>query len=205
MLRKKQVVVVVSIAIVSFLVGTMFNVVTGAGGSPWDMVWSAITELQSEVDIVNASVLQLQEEINNVVEKANQVKTIRFCEPAETINDDPGYETAASFTWIPNNATDNAILSIYCYFEYILEDSSCTFRILINDRFSGGVTGFVYSSTYRWSALYSNRDFWDQKDMIPVNQESYTIEFEFNIAESPAHIRNVNIIIEVLDGLPSNT
>jgi len=55
MLSRKQVIVIMSMAVVSFLFGTMFNfttTVTGDSGSPWDRVWTTISELQSRVEIL---------------------------------------------------------------------------------------------------------------------------------------------------------
>jgi len=62
MLKKKQVLTIMSVAVVSILLGTAFNfttVVTGDGGSPWDNVWTAISELQSEVDSFEARMPQV--------------------------------------------------------------------------------------------------------------------------------------------------
>jgi len=51
-LRKKQLIMMVSIAVVSFLIGTTFNSMTMAsdGGNPWDRVWEVIYELEAQVD-----------------------------------------------------------------------------------------------------------------------------------------------------------
>jgi len=51
-LKKKQIVAMVSVAAISFLIGTMFNVMTMAtdGGNPWNKVWEAIYELEAQVD-----------------------------------------------------------------------------------------------------------------------------------------------------------
>jgi len=54
MLRKKQVITVVSIAAISFLIGTLFNmnfIVSGGKGKDKDEdLWKAISELQSKVE-----------------------------------------------------------------------------------------------------------------------------------------------------------
>jgi len=48
---KRQVTIMISIATVSFLIGTMFNVMAmDSGGNPWDKVWTAISELQARVN-----------------------------------------------------------------------------------------------------------------------------------------------------------
>lgn len=54
--KKKQVLVVVSIAITCFLIGSMFNVMASdSSGSPWDKVWTTISELQDRVQTLNES------------------------------------------------------------------------------------------------------------------------------------------------------
>ena len=47
MLRKRQVAVVVSIAVVSFLIGTS---VATDGGNPFDRLWAALSGLESRVE-----------------------------------------------------------------------------------------------------------------------------------------------------------
>lgn len=50
MIRKKQVLTVVSIAAISFLVGTMFSVMATDGGNPFSVIWEAISGLESRVE-----------------------------------------------------------------------------------------------------------------------------------------------------------
>jgi len=51
MFKKKQVLAMVGIAIVSFVIGSMFNVMANdGGGSPWDKIWTNMSELQSRVE-----------------------------------------------------------------------------------------------------------------------------------------------------------
>ena len=51
MSKKRQAVMIVSIAVVSFLIGTMFNATVATyGGNPWNRVWEAIYELEAQVD-----------------------------------------------------------------------------------------------------------------------------------------------------------
>lgn len=61
MLKKKQVATLVGIAVISFLIGTLFNmnfVVRGGDGSPWDRVWKAISELQDRVSALEEDTSQ---------------------------------------------------------------------------------------------------------------------------------------------------
>lgn len=74
MLKRKQVLTMVSIAIISFLIGTMFNltsIATGSSGSPWDRVWTAISELRSGADDLNASLLELETRVSELEAKSS--------------------------------------------------------------------------------------------------------------------------------------
>lgn len=69
MLKKKQVITLVSIAIISFLVGTTFNVITIATDSsrnPWDMVWEAFYDLEAQVQSLNQTVHSLNQNLENL-------------------------------------------------------------------------------------------------------------------------------------------
>lgn len=66
MVKKKQTVMMVSIAVASFLVGTMFNVTTTAEdrGNPFDEIREAIYGVESDVDSLNASLIELEERVS---------------------------------------------------------------------------------------------------------------------------------------------
>ena len=56
---KRQVITVLSIAAISFLIGTLFNmnfIATGGSSSPWDRVWTAITGLESRVETLEEQI-----------------------------------------------------------------------------------------------------------------------------------------------------
>ncbi len=65
-MRKKQVLAVVSVAVVSFLIGTLFNMNLLAigkdadDGSPWDTVWTAIAGLRSDMEALGDRVATLE-------------------------------------------------------------------------------------------------------------------------------------------------
>lgn len=66
MLKRRQVLAITNIAVISFLVGTLFNmnfVATGGDSSPWNKVWKAISELQSRVDTLETTVEILEARI----------------------------------------------------------------------------------------------------------------------------------------------
>ena len=59
MLKKKQTITVVTIALASFLMGTMFGVVTtatGEGGNPFDAIWEAIFDLDERLKAVEEKI-----------------------------------------------------------------------------------------------------------------------------------------------------
>lgn len=59
MFKKKQVLIVISIAVTCFLIGTMFNVMASdGGGSPWDKVWTVISGLESRVETLEGQLPQ---------------------------------------------------------------------------------------------------------------------------------------------------
>ncbi len=59
-MRKTQVLTIVSIALISFFVGTLFNmnlVALGNGdGSPWDRIWTAITGLEARTTSIEEKI-----------------------------------------------------------------------------------------------------------------------------------------------------
>lgn len=65
MIKKRQIVVMVSIAVASFLVGTMFNAITMAedGGNPFEKIWEALYGVESDVDSLNASLIELEKRV----------------------------------------------------------------------------------------------------------------------------------------------
>jgi len=73
--NRKQVITVVSIAVISFLIGTLFNMNLPAigkdddndDGSPWDKVWTTISELQSKIVSLNTSLTKLQENLTEIM------------------------------------------------------------------------------------------------------------------------------------------
>ena len=152
--------------------------------------------------------LELLDKVNSIEEKLDQSKWVRFCEPSETVNNLTVYvEDAATFVWTPNNKTNNAILSIRCYFQCRAPDSTeGYFRFEVNEIIRGA-WAFATSSEYQWSHMYT------EMDLIPTgsfggylvypNQDNYTLKFQFRSSSwgQPIYVKNVNILIEVADGL----
>ena len=189
MLRKKQVVAIVSIALTCFLIGTSM---ASDGGSPWNRVWEAISGLQNRVSVIE--------------EEANQVKTIRFHEPQERMTDQSQYVDVATFVWTPSNNTNNAILRINCYFKYRTEaGNKMLFRIAVNDE-SCGIMGWLESPTYKQSVVYSHSLLTDIGLRVSPNQSNYTLKFQLTSFYSGAKVyaKEISIVLEVVDGLPAS-
>jgi hypothetical protein len=151
-----------------------------------------------------AIILDLQSRVSALEAQTEYVKTIRFYESNESTNDNPtGITEAAVFSWIPQNATNNAILSVRLYFEYRCEPQGLDFMMKINNLQSDSL-GELVSSEYTWSNIYTSEAQLNYyRHIIFPNQANYTIEFLFGVHDlgHTAYVRNVNIILQVIDGL----
>jgi hypothetical protein len=63
---KKHVLIIVSVALASLLIGTMFSMDYLASGAKPPSVWDAINKLQSQVDALNATVIEQQSLISEL-------------------------------------------------------------------------------------------------------------------------------------------
>jgi len=64
--KKKQFLTVISIAVMSFLIGTTFNIMSFAedsDGNPFDEIWEAIYQLQAQVQSLNQTIESLKAQI----------------------------------------------------------------------------------------------------------------------------------------------
>jgi len=132
---------------------------------------------------------------------------IRFVEPNETSEDQGIWKDAATFTWIPQNSTNNAIISCITYFEYKhgIVDGYVHWRIQLigGDQGMRDFEGYDWGKStwnYNWTAVRP-LDFY-----IPPNQPNYTINVQVRCDPSYpiAYVRNINFIIEVADGMVPN-
>jgi len=57
MIKKKQVIAILSIALISFLIGTG---VASDGGNPFEAIWTAVYDLESKVDVLEARIRALE-------------------------------------------------------------------------------------------------------------------------------------------------
>ena len=70
-----------------------------------------------------ALLLELQDRMLTVEERTDSFRIITFFTPNETTveSGEPLYTNIASFEWVPQNASNNAILSINVYFRFRVE------------------------------------------------------------------------------------
>lgn len=218
---KRQVVIIVSIALVSFLVGTLFSMGSTASGilpNPFENRVNDISELQAKIDSLNSTLTELQ--------KKTQIKIIRFTEPDEIniTNTGRNWYNTTTFVWKPNNSESNSILSIYCYFEFCCRNWTQPFTMTLWTDIC--VNGFdsTYSKTQTISKPSGETYDWKQvcfqvnegttpnqepelnPSWIRPNQETYTITLRtlaycvtFYV---PTYVRNINVILTVVDGNP---
>jgi len=151
--------------------------------------------------------LELLDRVDSNEAKLDQVKWIRFYEPNETIIPPPSVEftDAAVFVWTPSNSTNNAILSIRCYFKYRSEPSSggLRYRIVINGE--NTITyAWLHTVNYKWAPMVLDWDWGGgNRVMLLPNQSNYTITFQ-SACETTGYVKDINILIEVMDGLPAS-
>jgi len=78
---RRQLLIIVSVAVVSFLIGTMFNVTTLAvdGGNPFDKIWQAINDLQARVTSLEQSTnTELQGRVENIEKYVNEITRVEL-------------------------------------------------------------------------------------------------------------------------------
>lgn len=141
--------------------------------------------------------------IEYCINASTHSKRIRFHEPKVTVNNDSfEFKTAAHFVWTPNDSTNNAILSIRCYFQYCCAGKGFRVRMIINEDAYSLHIGGLMSNNYTLSSVYTEHDF---EIKTSPNQSSYTIEFQFAPESSldTACVKDINILLEVMDGMPA--
>ena len=80
------------------------------------------------------------------------------------------------------------------------------FKIAVNDE-SAGIAGWLESPIYEQSVVYSHSLLTDIGLRISPNQSNYTLRFQLTSFYSEAYVytKNINIILEVVDGLPASS
>jgi len=175
-----------------------------------------------------ALLLELQSSVDSIEERLSQVKSIRYYEASETfVEGKDNWGDAATFTWTPENPTNNAILSAVLYLEWMggveLEQHNCYGRwhveVLIDGVSvwlapvaapQGNQTEYVETPSMTIRMSY---DFWGATWGPAVNIESHTITVRvgglyISTSCTPSdiyinlYVRNINLILTVVDGLP---
>jgi len=161
-LKKKQVLTMMSIAVVSFLFGTTFSftaTVTGDSGSPWDNVWTTISELQSQVETLTDQVETLEEQLQP-----------------------QGFMTAPSYDsgWV--SAFDPG--SIYHTFEHGLNTTNVLVSVVSNDDDLGINQVWYWSEggRMRWFNLTKNNILLEIHGSVPSDEIRVMI---WKISEPP--------------------
>jgi len=135
--------------------------------------------------------------------------TIRFFEPNETYAHDYGvWIEAARFIWTPENSTNNAILSVYWYFKYKF-DYDGGMRIICNGialdsinfwAGAGGPVPWTQSSVSEYANPQPNNYLYGP----PANSGGYTFVVEATATNAPFYVKNINVVITVVDGMRPN-
>ena len=204
-LRSRKLLIVTASTVLALSMLTSVLLVAGKG-SPWDRVWAAIDTLMGRVD-------ELEQQPANI-------KYLRFVEDTEylinfEINDKI---KVASFTVSPESDDNNAVLDYNYYFEYkasIPSSTTLQFQIYIHDASGVIGDGSSYLGAMSIHMVSSIPDYrWTQVGRLNINigqlpvpnQLSYTVEvYAYRDGPGTVWMRNFNIIIELMDGLPPIT
>jgi len=137
--------------------------------------------------------------------ESNSVKAVTF-EKQEVINmskkgADIGLYPRSNFTWTPSNPTRNAILGIVCSFEYKVSAKASFYCFIKVYNYQYNDVMRTYDSIEEWKVMSFRAGPADYESWINPNQAEYPIEFFFaEIGDAQLYIRNVNLILLVVDG-----
>ena len=195
---KKKHVLIVILALSVIVVPSVF----AANGNPWLEVWNAISGLESRISILETSSIS-----QNI---------IRFSDANEYIVvEGDGPTICSTFHWIPQNPDNNVILRLSGYLEQ--KGIMGTIHGSVPWPFKSDWQVDIYSGDNLISTnilgeemiFYSNFDYFLSKVFIstgnvgptdrPIYPE-YTIVILIETSRGTAYYRNINIIIEVVDG-----
>jgi hypothetical protein len=191
---RKQILVVACIAVVFFLLGTLVSMGLTANGI-----------------------------MPNPFAERTQIQIIRFTKFEEiNITGVSGgfmfYQIGqASFIWNPKDSMNNAIMSIYCYFELRCEPKALPSNIRLETGIyisgfesSDFTTNQMANEFQEWKVLcfrVREGSYSPEPNLYPCwikpNQESYNVTLGIrphDYFQAPTYVRNINIIMEVIDG-----
>lgn len=158
--------------------------------------------------------LELLNKVETHEEKLDQAKMIRFYEPSETTLEVPAggpwtplKNASQLFTWTPQNTSNNAVLFCYWWFEYESNITDPPPEHYIS------VTLNAVADEWHWSFehhVYFHYFIWNKTKVIgasyvPPNCSSYQLWFQvrgyaFSVP-FVAVVRNLNVVLNVMDGL----
>lgn len=166
---------------------------------------------------VTQTIIDLQNRVNALEEKGGQTKWIRLYDPNEyhSRTTDPLVEKEiVTFYWGPDNATNNAVVSIRCYFQYYTNGTEMnhpvSFTLILDGREGNPLATEGASNETTWSRIYTDSEIavarsWPYlpQSFIP-NIGNHTITFRLNAIsyDVTACVKDINILLEVVDGLP---
>lgn len=165
-MMKRQMAIILSVALVSFFIGTLFSMGSTASGLLPNIFENNVNELSSP-------------------------QTIRFQKPDEIfIPSEPtnpsNYHTleVATFTWTPKDSLNNVILSAYYWAEFKWPSNrswvSVDRRLTINSAESDIQRDNYGNSVGNISYLFSPIKCWMSNMLLPSS--TYTIQFRITIA-----------------------
>jgi len=148
--------------------------------------------------------LELLNRVDSNEARLEQTKWIRFYEPNETSHNVPDvWKDAATFVWTPNNPTNNAIVTVCCYFQHRCEGEGegLICKMMINNE---TCRSFIFPPSINYTQTRVRVNWAHAESYAYPNCENYTIKFQLQPWYSPtiAYVKGINIIIEVMDGLP---
>jgi signal peptidase I len=191
---------------------------------------TSILELQSRITSLSALLMELQDRVYTL--KGEEVKTIRFSIPVETILEIPVYDplkwtewenTSEVFTWIPVNTSYNAVISVYWWFDY---KANITIPKGTPEHYINVGLNFTFNDAHALSNCLLSSDriqfdtFYKQSGVIPsdyasdrallpkTNCTQYNFQFKIQgyayTQSFKAYVKNLNAIVTVVDGLPKS-
>jgi len=189
---------------------------------------NSILELQSRITSLSALLIQLQDRVYTL--KGEEVKTIRFSFPVETVLEIPVYDPlkwtdwaniSEIFTWIPVNTSYSAVISVYWWFDY---KANITIPEGTPEHYLNVGLNFTFNDIHALSNFLLRSDqvqfdtFYKQSGVIPSDYSSsgallpktnctqYNFQFKIqgyaHTQSFKAYVRNLNAIVIVVDGLP---
>lgn len=138
-------------------------------------------------------ILDLQERVNALEQAQNHVKTLRFYNSTLTTSTSTDWLDAGRFTWTPANCTNNAIIDGACYCQYV---GHFEFQVIIDGLVMVGTSWS--SDEYQWLPVYE----FVMYPNPPPNQINYTISFQIRSLGGSIGVKDVNVLLQVMDGLP---